>query len=359
MKMRYRWAVMIVIVCLMATALTIGASAKTTCPGMPQGATNYFDPEKLTATEAADPFTVENGSLCLAPRNTGSKTYGNVIAYLDVPTALTGAKNGFVISFWTICSYGDTSGFYTVRFAEDEGSFYELKIGAQTASVINGDMWEYDKMTVPSTGFCLDNKEQDNYSGHWKKVEMWVRDGGNKLVVFINGEAMVDAEGKEGITLDGPIKGTTRLGFGDRSIGFIANGLRIYAVDPSAKAFEPDVDPDAAIRNAEAGTPGSEGGTGLPADARLKTTKDFSKNPENTEENPTDKTDKTEDENDDASLLWWCVGGGAALAIAIAVVVILLVRKNKKKAAPVVSDEPASSDESTSPDEPVSKEDAP
>lgn len=332
--------------CLCIGTVSVGAAA--TFPDMPKGAENLFQPDSMkllgTKTVAA---TYENNTLLLQARSGNDLAWGYLAASFDLPASLKTAANGYALQFHTRVATGaDHTHAMTVRIADAGsndyfGTYYEVNLQPGVATVTYGRAIKHE-LTLPSTGKCLATPTPTNAIGQWKEVTLFIKPNANgaSLSIFIDGEAMTDKSGADTVALE---QMDLCLMFGSQTTAGLYRGIRLYAVDPNATAFEPKFDPDAEFGGAENGTEGKDGGDGGVTLMGSEPEPDGDNDSDNGgEDTDNDGDEPPIDNGPDMLPLLLGIGGGV---IAIAAVAAVLIVLKKRKTARAATEKEADEDE--------------
>lgn len=289
----------------------LSASAATTCPQMPKGATNLFKPDSMKLLGDGLLAFYENDTF-LADARQQDPDVGKMVASFDFNAKM---KKDYAISFWA--RIPNATDQYILRIMDDgDGAYCEVEVSANEARVFSST-GTIDRYTLPSTGKCLASKTE-SLLGEWKHVTICVQPNGGTtdISLFIDGEAM-----------KGNGRNTSSVDTSDRTLMFgttaplMMRGIRVFEVNPKATAFEPPFDPDAAFTgDAADGVDGDSGGTG----AALI--------PSTTAPSPAGSSGQSGagEATADWGLILGIAGGAIVLIGGVAVLLLLL---NKKKAA--------------------------
>lgn len=349
--MRLKRVVSFALTVCLAVALCmsgISVSAATAFPDMPKGAQNLFNPDSMELLGTTKLNAIyDNNTLMLQPRKGTDPAWASLTAKFDLPDAAKNAANGYVIQFHTRVAVGsDDNSMLYVRISDAGsndmfGAYCDMVFTANKASLYYGRA-ERTKMTLPSTGKALSSDTDKNRQGDWREVSLYLRKNGSAydLTTFINREAVVTADGSDTVTVEDL---GMCLMFGFQGYSAPLRGLRVYAVDKGASAFESAFNPNAEFENAEDGTAGKDGGNGgvtliggetdAPQDGGDADTDADTEKP--------DEEPQIDNEPDLLPIILGAVGG----AIVIVAVVIVLVIVKKRKSTPEIKSEEANEDE--------------
>lgn len=313
----------VVLAFLLVLSLIGGLSVSAAgCPGMPKGADNLFKPDTMKLLGDKVLAFYENETL-LCDSRAADMTYGKMAVAFDFNKKM---NKEYVISFWAKSS--SDSNKYMLRVLDDgEGGYCEIELNAGSAQIFS-TLGGIERMYRPSNNRCL-APEKTSAMGEWKQVDIRIKPSSatTAISIYIDGEQMKTPAGATTVHTTS----ADRVLMVGTTAPMTMRGIRVYEVNTKAKEFEPAFDPEAEVKNAEDGTDGDNGGTGV---QRIPTTNaGGDTNTTNPDGSPADGNGGEKGDNADLGLILGIAGGAVAVVAIVAVVLLVVLKKKKSPAA--------------------------